>query len=84
MNIKYVSCFAEDEGDGTFLVRESSSASGDFVLSVLYQNDVIHYQIRKHGEDAFYSIGKTIFYMFCSDFVVYFYNLRLLISLCRL
>ncbi|XP_066603271.1 tyrosine-protein kinase Shark [Prorops nasuta] len=44
------------EEDGTFLVRESSSSSGDYVLSVLHNNDVIHYQIRKHGEDAFFSI----------------------------
>ncbi|XP_043482946.1 tyrosine-protein kinase Shark [Leptopilina heterotoma] len=48
----------EDErGNGTFLVRESSSSSGDYVLSVLHKGQVIHYQIRKHGEDAFFSIG---------------------------
>lgn len=43
--------------DGTFLVRESSSSVGDYVLSVLFDGEVIHYQIRKHGEDAFFSIG---------------------------
>ncbi|XP_051153972.1 tyrosine-protein kinase Shark [Leptopilina boulardi] len=48
----------EDErGNGTFLVRESSSSSGDYVLSVIHKGQVIHYQIRKHGEDAFFSIG---------------------------
>ncbi|XP_034107520.1 tyrosine-protein kinase Shark [Drosophila albomicans] len=48
--------------DGTFLVRESSTAAGDFVLSLLYQGEVCHYQIRRHGEDAFFSIddkGQT-------------------------
>ncbi|XP_033227086.1 tyrosine-protein kinase Shark isoform X2 [Belonocnema kinseyi] len=47
----------DERGNGTFLVRESSSSSGDFVLSVLHEGEVIHYQIRKHGEDAFFSIG---------------------------
>ncbi|XP_017839899.1 tyrosine-protein kinase Shark [Drosophila busckii] len=68
--------------DGTFLVRESSTAAGDFVLSLLcqlrmhvcvcvcdclqficcLQGEVCHYQIRRHGEDAFFSIddkGQT-------------------------
>jgi hypothetical protein len=39
---------------GTFLVRESSSSLGDYVLSVLYDDAVVHYPIRKHGEDAFF------------------------------
>ncbi|XP_053683158.1 tyrosine-protein kinase Shark [Sabethes cyaneus] len=43
-------------GDGIFMVRESSSSEGDFVLSVLFQNEVVHYQIRRHGDDAFFSI----------------------------
>nr|CAD7588127.1 unnamed protein product [Timema genevievae] len=42
--------------DGTFLVRESNTAAGDFVLSLLHEGEVIHYQIRRHGEDAFFSI----------------------------
>ncbi|XP_064537903.1 tyrosine-protein kinase Shark [Drosophila montana] len=48
--------------DGTFLVRESTTAAGDFVLSLFYQGEVCHYQIRRHGEDAFFSIddkGQT-------------------------
>ncbi|CAD7088533.1 unnamed protein product [Hermetia illucens] len=44
------------KGDGVFLVRESNSSTGDFVLSVLHQGKVHHYQIRRHGEDAFFSI----------------------------
>lgn len=42
--------------DGTFLVRDSSTAIGDYVLSLLHDGEVIHYQIRKHGGDAFFSI----------------------------
>lgn len=49
--------FLENE-NGTFLVRESSTSAGDYVLSVLYNQKVNHYQIRKHGEEAFFSIGK--------------------------
>ncbi|XP_067008964.1 tyrosine-protein kinase Shark [Anabrus simplex] len=50
-----------DEGslsDGVFLVRESNTAAGDYVLSVLHEGEVVHYQIRRHGEDAFFSIDE--------------------------
>lgn len=44
--------------DGSFLVRESTSSIGDFVLSVLHNDDqVSHFQIRRHADDAFFSIG---------------------------
>lgn len=43
--------------DGSFLVRRSGSSSGDFVLSVLHNNEVAHFQIRRHIDDAFFSIG---------------------------
>lgn len=43
-------------GNGVFMVRESTSSEGDFVLSVLFQDEVVHYQIRRHGDDAFFSI----------------------------
>lgn len=46
--------------DGFFLVRESQTTPGDYGLSVVYGEEVIHYQIRRHGEDAFFSIGKFI------------------------
>ncbi|GAB0098947.1 Tyrosine-protein kinase [Sergentomyia squamirostris] len=49
----------EGYGDGVFLVRESNSSSGDYVLSVLHQGQVCHYQIRRHGEDAFFSIDDN-------------------------
>ncbi|KAJ3639318.1 hypothetical protein Zmor_002683 [Zophobas morio] len=45
--------------DGSFLVRESNSSSGDFVLSVRHNNDVSHFQIRRHTEDAFFSIDES-------------------------
>lgn len=44
--------------DGAYLVRESNSSTGDYVLSVLYEGEVVHYQIRRHGEDAFFSIEE--------------------------
>lgn len=47
--------------DGAFLVRESNTAVRDYVLSVLHEGEVVHYQIRRHGEDAFFSIGKFNF-----------------------
>lgn len=43
-------------GDGVFLVRDSNTSGGDYVLSVLHKGEVWHYQIRRHGEDAFFSI----------------------------
>ncbi|KAH0564657.1 tyrosine-protein kinase Shark isoform X2 [Cotesia glomerata] len=45
--------------NGTFLVRESSTSIGDYVLSVLWNQQVHHYQIRKHKEDAFFCIEDT-------------------------
>ncbi|XP_065202504.1 tyrosine-protein kinase Shark-like [Planococcus citri] len=47
-----------NDGDGTFLVRDSNSSSGDYVLSVLSNDEVIHFQIRKHQNDAFFSIDE--------------------------
>ena len=46
-------------GDGVFLVRESNSTPGDYVLSVLHEGQIFHYQIRRHGEDAFFSIDDN-------------------------
>ena len=44
--------------EGLFLVRESSTAGGDFVLSVVHDHEVIHYQIRRRGEDALFSLSE--------------------------
>ena len=53
--------------DGYFLVRDSTSAPGDFGLSVVVDGDVIHYQIRQHGQDAFYSIGEWLGMLMARD-----------------
>lgn len=37
-------------------MRESNTSPGDYVLSVLHNDEVWHYQIRRRGEDAFFSI----------------------------
>jgi len=46
--------------DGGFLVRESLTSPGDFVLTVLRDKEVVHYQLLRHGEDAFFSLGKLL------------------------
>ncbi|KAJ8976560.1 hypothetical protein NQ317_014213 [Molorchus minor] len=48
--------------NGLFLVRDSSSSTGDYVLSVFYNEQVSHFQIRRHIHDAFFSIDE------CSKF----------------
>ena len=42
---------------GLFIVRQSASVSGDYVLSVVVEGEVIHYQIRKRGGDALFSLA---------------------------
>ena len=49
---------ANGMAEGLFLVRESSTADGDFVLSVVHNSSVIHYQIRRRGEDALFSLSE--------------------------
>ncbi|XP_013774828.1 tyrosine-protein kinase shark-like [Limulus polyphemus] len=44
--------------EGQFLVRDSTTAVGDYVLSLISHGQPIHYQIRHHGEDAFFSIDE--------------------------
>nr|XP_023011700.1 tyrosine-protein kinase shark [Leptinotarsa decemlineata] len=46
--------------NGLFLVRESNSSTGDYVLSVLHNDQVSHFQIRRHAEDAFFSIDECL------------------------
>ncbi|XP_055903201.1 tyrosine-protein kinase Shark [Eupeodes corollae] len=64
----------ENREDGAFLVRESNTALGDFVLSVLYNGEVCHYQIRRHGEDAFFSIDDKIKIMHGLESLVDYYR----------
>ena len=45
--------------EGLFLVRESSTSIGDFVLSVVHEGDVIHYQIRRRqDQDGLFSLSE--------------------------
>ncbi|XP_030748322.1 tyrosine-protein kinase Shark [Sitophilus oryzae] len=46
--------------NGLFLVRGSISSPCDYALSVLYNEQVNNYQIRKHQEDAFFSIDECV------------------------
>ncbi|XP_022665320.1 integrin-linked protein kinase-like isoform X4 [Varroa destructor] len=45
--------------NGQFLVRESGSSHGDFAISVVHNGSVVHYQVRRHGGDAFFSAGEA-------------------------
>ena len=45
--------------EGLFLVRESSTSLGDFVLSVVHDTNVIHYQIRRRqDQDGLFSLSE--------------------------
>lgn len=59
--------------DGIFLVRESSSAANNYVLSVYYDTQFWHYQIQQHGEDAFFSIdGQLPIHHGLEDLIEYY------------
>ncbi len=60
--------------EGLFLVRESSTASGDYVLSVVHDGAVIHYQIRRRGEDALFSLSEEQKVIHGLDELVYYYQ----------
>lgn len=60
------------KNEGQFLVRESTTSSGDYVLSVFHDNDFIHYQIRRRGEDAFFSIDDGPVLHGIESLVVYY------------
>ncbi|XP_075167012.1 SH2 ankyrin repeat kinase [Haematobia irritans] len=64
----------KDGVDGTFLVRESNTAEGDFVLTLLSQGEVCHYQIRRHGEDAFFSIEDKVKILHGLDTLIDYYQ----------
>lgn len=56
------------------MVRESNTAAGDFVLTMLFEGEVCHYQIRRHGEDAFFSIDDKVKILHGLDTLVEFYQ----------
>ncbi len=64
----------DEEVEGLFLVRESSTSSGDFVLSVVHDGQVIHYQIRRRDEDAFFSLADVSKVIHGLDELVHFYR----------
>ena len=74
---------AEEVEDGLFLVRESSTSAGDFVLSVLHNCDVVHYQIRRHGEDAFFSIDEETIIHGLDTLIEYYHGEGLVVQLSR-
>ncbi|XP_018327039.1 tyrosine-protein kinase Shark [Agrilus planipennis] len=45
--------------DGYFLVRDCNTSDGDFVLSVVHNSQVNHYQIRRHTDDIFFSLQEN-------------------------
>ena len=53
-------CIEEGDSEGLFLVRESPTVEGAFILSVVNEGQPRHYQINRHGTDAFFSIGKCM------------------------
>lgn len=65
----------ESYEDGTFLIRECNSAIGDFVLTLLHQETVCHYQIRRHGGDAFFSIDDKVKILHGLESLVEFYQM---------
>jgi tyrosine-protein kinase len=60
--------------EGLFLVRESSSATGDFVLSIVHDKEVIHYQIRRRGEDALFSLSEEQKVIHGLDELIFYYQ----------
>lgn len=61
--------------EGLYLVRDSCSASGDFVLSVVHASSVIHYQIRRRGnEDALFSLADEPKVIHGLDELVFYYT----------
>ncbi|XP_039954708.1 tyrosine-protein kinase Shark isoform X1 [Bactrocera neohumeralis] len=61
--------------DGTFLIRECNSAEGDFVLTLIHKEAVCHYQIRRHGGDAFFSIDDKVKILHGLESLVEFYQM---------
>jgi len=60
--------------EGLFLVRKSQSSVGDFVLSVIHGDTVIHYQIRRRGEDALFSLSTEERVIHGLDQLIHFYQ----------
>lgn len=59
---------------GLFLVRDSTTTTGDFVLSVLNKGELMNFQIRRHGEDAFFSINEQTIFHGLETLIEYYKN----------
>ncbi|CAH3121828.1 unnamed protein product [Porites lobata] len=62
MPSKEAEVMMQDKGeDGSFLVRESQSKPGDFVLTVRLEDKITHVMIRHCVEDGKYGVGREKF-----------------------
>lgn len=48
---------ADGLSEGLFLVRQSMSSSGDYVLSCVHKASIVHYQIQRIGDDPLFSLA---------------------------
>nr|XP_039250080.1 tyrosine-protein phosphatase non-receptor type 11-like [Styela clava] len=72
MSGKQAETLLTDKGkNGSFLVRESRSKPGDFVLSVRCEDKIIHIMIR-HGADRKYDIGGGQWFESLTDLVEHY------------
>ena len=60
--------------EGLFLVRNSSSCQGDFVLSVVVKNEIIHYQIQRRQKDALFSLSEETKVIHGLDELIFYYQ----------
>eukprot|EP00039_Didymoeca_costata_P005492 m.81966 g.81966 ORF g.81966 m.81966 type:complete len:556 (-) comp12843_c1_seq1:42-1709(-) len=79
---KSVEVTLQGKPDGTFVIRDSGSSKGDFVLSVSECNRVSHYVIQRTGPKTFVLANKTFENLFE---LLEFYKIHILADsvLCR-
>ncbi|CAG9759921.1 unnamed protein product [Ceutorhynchus assimilis] len=58
--------------NGLFIVRDSVSSPSDYVLSVLFESQVNNYQIRRHQEDAFFSLNESVKFHGLENLIEYY------------
>ena len=60
--------------EGLFLVRNSSTAEHSYVLSVVHNDKVIHYEIRPHYNDQLFTLSVETRVIHGLDELVYYYK----------
>ena len=60
--------------EGLFLVRNSSTAEHCYVLSVVHNDEVIHYQIRPRDNDQLFTLSVETRVIHGLDELVYYYK----------